>query len=92
MKLFSYWPFAALVAVMVFGCYWLAQSLNPNSRWCSYQIYRTTNGTYEVWWRGRSSDCEWRGSTLEEARAYQSNACKSLLEFMEQRPTGERVK
>lgn len=88
----SFWPLFMVLSMLAFGCYWMTQSFNPNSQWCVYQIYRTTNGTYEVWWHGISTDREWSGTSLEEARAYQSNACQRLIEFMSQRPKGERVK
>jgi len=86
----------ALIGIWVAGV-WLVfmimfNSLNPDSRFCMYQIYRQDNGTYQVWFLGRTRQLELSDVGYEQAKEYQTRKCRQLIEFMSARPHGERVK
>lgn len=79
-------------AFVVFVLYMAGNQLNPNSRFCLWKIYKQADGTYQVWWHGRSTDCELSNATLNEAMAFRDKRCVDLKSFMAQKPSGERIK
>lgn len=71
--------------------YIIANTLNPNSYFCCYEIYKNGN-SYEVWWNARTRHIEQTFSTYEQAKAFQKSKCENLLKFMAQSPSGSRIK
>lgn len=65
---------------------------NPESVFCNYKIYKQEDGTYQVWWRCKTSHIELQGATYEQAKAFQIKACRDLEMFVLRKPKGERVK
>lgn len=90
------WFFKCVLIVPVlsiaFVLYGLANSFNPDSRFCDYQIYKQADGTYQVWWSCRSKHIEGTFTNFAEAKAFQIEKCKRLLEILSENPGGERVK
>jgi len=80
------------ILAIAFVIYFLANSLNPESRLCLYKIYKQPDGSYEVWWSCKTRHIEEKFATYEQAKAFQVEKCRSLGEFMRQKPSGERVK
>ena len=66
--------------------------LNPNSIFCLYKIYKQSDNTYQVWWRGKVNRVELSNATYEQAKAFQVKECQELKEFMFQSPKGKIVK
>lgn len=86
------WILVIPVMVVVLAFYAFANHLNPNSRFCYYQIYKQPDGTYQVWAVGRIKTCELEGATYENAKAFQIKECRELKDFMGQKPKGEKIK
>lgn len=80
------------ILILAFGIYALVQSFNPDSWFCSYQIYKQPDGTYQVWWSCRTRHLEGTFQTYEAAKAFQVKENQDLINFMSQKPTGERTK
>jgi len=84
----------ALITVSITASYAICNQCNPDSRWCMYEIYRQSDGTYQVWWvnGNRGTHKEGPAVTYEEAKALQIKLCKKFLEYEEsKKPTGKRV-
>lgn len=86
------WLFLIPILVAAFFVYGLANFTNPDSRFCRYKIYKQADGTYEVWWNGRSKTCYLRGATYEQAKVRQIKECDELKVFIRNRPNGRLVK
>jgi len=80
------------VIVLAFCIYAFIQSFNTDSWFCSYQIYKQTDGTYQVWWSCRTKHLEGTFKTYQDAKAFQIKENQELIDFMSKKPTGERSK
>ena len=78
--------------ILAFGFYTCSNSLNPGSRFCLYEIYKTPKLEYQVWWNCRTRHLESTFGTYEEAKDYQIKQCDELKQFMGQSPDGKRVR
>src|SRR5690348_15531714 len=83
-------PPVVIACIILFGITAITGMSRPSSIFCRYKIYKQTNGTYQVWYRGRSSWCEQSGLTYEQAKALQIEKCKNF--FKSTSPAGEWVK
>ena len=88
----TWWPISIPILIVGFVIYWTVASFNPDSQFCSHRIYKQPDGTYEVWWIGRSKRREFKCKTYQEAKDYQIKECEDLKRFIMQKPSGERVK
>jgi hypothetical protein len=78
------------VVALVFCIYAAGQTYNPNSRFCIYQIYRQSDGTYQVWWECKTRNIEGTFFSYDDAKAFQVKKLKEIQGFLNQKPTGER--
>lgn len=81
-----------IVAIVAIVIYISGNSLNPNSYWCDYKIYKCSDGTFQVWSSCKESHLEETFTNYMDAKAFQIQKCNSLEEFLESRPDGQRVK
>lgn len=90
-KVFMSVLLGVVACFLVFWIYWIANSLNPDSRFCLYKIYQQKDGTYEVWWECRFRHLEKSGLTYESAKALQIECCQSIKDCESRKPKGHRV-
>jgi hypothetical protein len=85
---------SAFIAGVAFLLYISANSYNPNSVFCDYQIYRQADGTFELWDTALSPKAlHGTGLSYGEAVRERARLCQSMIDFKKgQRPQGERVR
>jgi hypothetical protein len=77
------------LSLLVYGN---VNAFNPNSRFCDYKIYKTADGKFEVWNTTSLKHRIIEGATYEQAKECRIEQCKSVLEILNRKPTGEEIK